>query len=510
MTHLTLRLLGPGVLTAGAKCVRPHSARTLALLAFLVLESGRRHPRSTLVDLLWPDLPEASGRQSLRQALYSLKTLADGRLNDCLQVDSQWVLFSAPVDDSSIDIDVQRFLSSVRGTSEGDWRAAAVIPYAPLLDGMVVVQAPDYEAWLLAARDRLRALALQNLVRLVTGHVGNEWGAAARHADTLCELDALSEIASQYLMRIFAAQGQAHSVDAEWTRLCGRPLPAGALRRQGAEPPVPRPAVTARAVDAPPSTGMPGATREAEAMVWAGQAAERVFAFNQAADLYDRALRVMKRDMETPVQRVDVLLRREAVLERLGRRADQAAVLDEAMSIAQSLADPARVAIVCLRRAGVLAYQRHHEQARAAAERALQIFRDLEDAPGEAEALRELGFMHWHAEDHTDALQRTREALDLHRRIGDVTGEATALHNLAEIHRSLGSPVQASQWFEQAMRLHWAARNPAGEILSLFGWANALRQAGDATGSKELEPHCVSSRVRCAVHRVRLPKGRWM
>ena len=50
------------------------------------------------------------------------------RLNDCLQVDSQWVLFSAPVDDSSIDIDVQRFLSSVRGTSEGDWRAAAVIP----------------------------------------------------------------------------------------------------------------------------------------------------------------------------------------------------------------------------------------------------------------------------------------------------------------------------------------------------------------------------------------------
>ena len=179
MTHLTLRLLGPGVLTAGAKCVRPHSARTLALLAFLVLESGRRHPRSTLVDLLWPDLPEASGRQSLRQALYSLKTLADGRLNDCLQVDSQWVLFSAPVDDSSIDIDVQRFLSSVRGTSEGDWRAAAVIPYAPLLDGMVVVQAPDYEAWLLAARDRLRALALQNLVREMEWRYGIEHGVAA-------------------------------------------------------------------------------------------------------------------------------------------------------------------------------------------------------------------------------------------------------------------------------------------------------------------------------------------
>lgn len=499
MTQLTVRLLGPGMLMADVTVVRTHSARTLALLAYLVLESGRRHPRATLVELLWPDLPEASGRQSLRQALYSLKTLAGGRLNDCLQVDPQWLLFDAPAHDSPVDIDVQRFLTAVRSTSEADWRAAAAIRSAPLLDGMGVVPGPAFEAWLRAARDRLSALALHNLGRLVTGHMArNEWEEAACHANAMCELDTTSEVASQFLMRIFAAQGQAQSVDAEWARLCARlsqllgvePSAAsvalyGTLRKHSAHVPPPRPMVASSAVDTEPTIVVPGAAGGAEAMVWAGQAAERVFAFNQAADLYDRAFRVMTRDRAAPAQRVDVLLRREAMLERLGRRADQSAVIDQAMSIAQELGDSARVAIVCLRSAGVFAYQRRHEQARAAAERALRIFRDLDDAPGEAEALRELGFMHWHAERHADALQRTREALDLHRRIGDVVGEATALHNLAEIHRGLGSPGQASQWFEQAMRLHWATRNAVGEILSLFGWASALRQAGDVNGSRE-------------------------
>ena len=497
MTALTLRLMGPGVLIAGDMVVRTHSARTLALLAYLVVESGRRHPRTALVDLLWPDLPEASGRQSLRQSLYSLNTVAGGHLKDCLQVDPKWVLFRAPPVDSPIDIDVQRFLAGVRSDQEADWRAAAAIPNAPLLDGHAAVPGPAHEAWLLAARARLGALAQQNLGRLVIGHMArHEWEAAARHARALCELEPTSETASQYLLRVLAAQGLPHAVDAEWSRLCGQ-LSQGlgvepsaestalyrSLRPHAATPPAPGPVAAPAPGGAAAGQPTAGGARDAEAMVWAGQAAERVFAFGHAADLYDRALRVMARGQALPAQRVDVLMRREAVLERLGRRDEQSALIDEAMAIAQGLADPARMALVLLRRAGVCAYQRRHDEARAAAEQALQLFRGLGDAPGEAEALRELGFLHWHAEHHADALLRTREALDLHRRIGDATGEATALHNLAEIHRGLGSPGQAGQWFEQAMRLHWAAGNPAGEILSLFGWAQALRQAGDPAGA---------------------------
>lgn len=466
-----------------------------------MLEPGRRHARATLVDLLWPDLPETSGRQSLRQALYSLKTVGGGRLNPCLQVDPGWVLFEAPAQDSPVDIDVHRFLCAAHGETETHWLAAAAIHIAPLLDGVVAVPGPDHQAWLLAARDRLRALALQNLGRLAAAHMArSQWPQAARFAGAMCELDSTSEVASQYLLRIFAAQGLVQSVDAEWARLCAQlsqdlgVAPGAesqalyrALRQPTATPPEPRPAPApqaVQAVQAAPTTSMPAVAREAEAMVWAGQAAERVFAFDQAADLYDRALRVMACDSAASAPLVDMLLRREAMLERLGRRAEQSALIDQAMAIAQGLGDPARVATVCLRRASVATYRRRHDDAQAAAELALQTFRELGDAPGQAEALRELGFVHWHAEQHAQALARTREALELHRHIGDVTGEATALHNLAEIHRGLGSPGQASRLFEQAMQLHWAARNPVGEIMSLFGWAQALRQSGDLDGCK--------------------------
>ncbi|MEO6407410.1 MAG: tetratricopeptide repeat protein [Burkholderiaceae bacterium] len=488
MAHLTLQLFGPGVLKLAGAVVHTHSAKTLALLAFLVLEPRRPHLRAHLVELLWHDVPETAGRQSLRQALYSLRTVAGGRLNDCLRVDKRCVQFEAPAEDAPIDIDVPRFLAAVRSTDENDWREATTLQQAPLLDGGRFAPGSAYEGWLVMMRDRLRALAMQNLERLIVSHLArDDWAAAAGFAETMCQFDTTSEAASRYLLRIFARQGQTHALDAEWARLCGelsQKLGVGpsaqmvdlhrALRERGA------------GLSARPKRIMLDATGEADAMVRAGQAAERVFAFSHAADLYDRALRVIRRHMPESAQRcVDVLLSLEGALERLGRRADQASAIDEAMSIARDLNDAPRVAILHLRRAGVCAYLRRHQEARAAAEHALKIFRDVDDGPGEAEALRELGFVHWHAEDHSEALQRTREALELHRRIGDVTGEATALHNLAEIHRGLGSPRQAAQWFEQAMRLHWAARNPGGEILSLFGWANALRQAGDLAGSTE-------------------------
>ena len=127
MTPLTLRLFGPGVLAADGAVVRTHSARTLALLCFLVLEPDRPHARSTLADLLWEGLPEASSRQGLRQALYSLRTVAGGSLSGCLQVDPEWVQFTSPGCDAPVDIDVHRFLAAVHGKDERQWREASTL-----------------------------------------------------------------------------------------------------------------------------------------------------------------------------------------------------------------------------------------------------------------------------------------------------------------------------------------------------------------------------------------------
>lgn len=494
MPRLSLRLLGPGQLAADGGVVRAHSVRTFALLTFLVLEADRPHSRTGLADLLWGGLPEASRRQSLRQALYSLRTIAGGALSSCIHVDLECVQFNSQVEDVPIDIDVCRFLAAVRSPDEKQWREAAAVYNAPLLEGKNFEDCAAYETWLSRARERLHALGMQNLDRLVVGNMArSEWDAAIAFAKAMHELDPTSEAASQYLMRILAEKREPHAIDAEWTRLRGLLMqelgiePTAetaelyrALRRRGAGP--------LGSTSATPGItgGMRPTAAEVEAIVRAGQAAERVYAFSQAADLYDRALELMKRFELAPAERkVDVLLLREGALERLGRRAEQEVAIDEALAVAEGLADASLVAAVLLRRASVCTYLGRYGEACSAAERALLIYREMSDPLGEAEALRELGFVHWHAEDYPAALLHARKALALHRRAGDIAGEATSLHNLAEIYRGLGSPLQAMQWFEQALKLHWAARNHGGEVLSLFGWAHALRQTSDLPGSTQ-------------------------
>lgn len=490
MAHLSLHLLGPGVLALDGQALRPHSAKTLALLAFLVLESDRPHPRERLAALLWERLPEASARQGLRQALYSLKQLAGGRLQASLDASHDWVRFTPG---AGIEVDVHRFLDGVRAADIDQWRAAAALYRAPLLDGRAFDDCEAYGQWLAAARERLHAMATHNLERLVGDRIAQaDLDAARHHAEALRDLDPASEAAARHLFRVHAARNDPQAIDAEWARL------RGLLQREfGAEPS--RETVELRralregggpvAVSTWPAT--PGRVRpplrdpkEAEPFVRAARAAEGVYAFSQAADLHDRALRVLEQAGPTASRRrCEVLLLKEAALERLGRRAEQAETIGQVLSIAEGLGDDALVASVLLRRAGACAYLGRYDEARAAAERALAIHRGIGDQPGEAEALRELGFVHWHAQAHGAALQCARDALALHRRLGDVAGEATALHNLAEIHRDLGSPRQAIDWYEQALQLHWAARSHHGEILSLFGMAHALQQAGDLPGS---------------------------
>ncbi len=333
MAPLTLRLFGPGVLTAHGTIVRTHSARTLALLCYLILEPDRQHFRSTLADLLWEGLPEVSARQSLRQSLYSIRTVAEGRLSGCLVIDPDWVQFALHNGDAPVDIDVHRFLVAAHGTDEERWREAANLYKAPLLEGRGFGNCSAFTAWLSAQRERLHALAMQNLDRLVVAFMTrSEWEAAIGFTEVMRQVEPTSEAAAQYRLRIFAARDEPHAMDAEWVRLAGllsRELgiePSAetsqlyrSLRRRNAGFQSPAPTATARTSVEDPDRVTPHAAVEIEPIVRAGQAAERVFAFSQAADLYQRALVLIQRfSVASPQRHVDVLLLREAALERLG------------------------------------------------------------------------------------------------------------------------------------------------------------------------------------------------
>jgi DNA-binding SARP family transcriptional activator/tetratricopeptide (TPR) repeat protein len=239
----------------------------------------------------------------------------------------------------------------------------------------------------------------------------------------------------------------------------------------------------------------------------AAQQAEELFAYSHAADLYGRALTLQAIYLaEDPAARFDLLLAREAVLDRQGRRAEQGNDVAELVELAETLRDARRLAVACVRQAGFFTCSGQYAEARRSGEQALVLYRQADDKAGEAQALRELGFLHWSAGDYGTALTYAREALALHRRQADVDGEATALHNLAEIYRGLGSPRQALARYEAALNLHWARQDRRRQGLTLYGMAHALRQLGDSNQAlaryQEALDHCRAAGDRLMTSRV--------
>src|SRR3954447_2612729 len=74
MAHLSLTMLGPFEVMLDAEPVTGFvSAKVRALLAYLAVEAHRSHQRDLVAELLWPDHPPQVARDSLRQALSTLR-----------------------------------------------------------------------------------------------------------------------------------------------------------------------------------------------------------------------------------------------------------------------------------------------------------------------------------------------------------------------------------------------------------------------------------------------------
>ena len=180
------------------------SKKAQALLAYLSVHPGQPHARDKLSALLWPDVDDTQARQSLRQALLSLRRAIDPVERKALRLEGDTVTLEPKV----VRVDVATFANLVaRGTTDALEEAAGLYR-GDLLEHLVVAAEP-FEEWLVAERERLRELAQEALAKLLAKQAtAASAEPAIRTALRLLKIDPLQEAVHRALMRLYVRQGR--------------------------------------------------------------------------------------------------------------------------------------------------------------------------------------------------------------------------------------------------------------------------------------------------------------
>ncbi len=228
MRHLVISLLGGFRATLDDMPVtRFRSARVQALLVFLILESQRAHSREALATLFWPDEPDTTAKQNLRQALYQLRQL----LGEAAQPDSEtpatsFLLISRdtvqfnPASDPILDVtDFEAHLAHKRYTN-------AIALYQGELLAALASSSEAFEEWLTVRRERLHMQMLDACTQLTTQALTrNDYANAQDYARRQLALEPWREQAHRQLMLALAASGERAAALAQY-EICHRVLAA--------------------------------------------------------------------------------------------------------------------------------------------------------------------------------------------------------------------------------------------------------------------------------------------
>src|SRR5215212_10125150 len=178
-----ISLLGHPVVGFGGRVLRFRIKKALALLCYLAAEGDSR-PRRELAELLWPQSDERHARTALRSALANLrKTLGEDHAHDEEESqESRFLLADGDllgVEPRGIDLDLRTLESAVElvrseasGSSPGGSRGVGAAGRRDLIEhleealgvyrgefmeGFSLEDAPEFELWLEAERERWRA-----------------------------------------------------------------------------------------------------------------------------------------------------------------------------------------------------------------------------------------------------------------------------------------------------------------------------------------------------------------
>ncbi len=195
-----LRLLG------GASLEGPHGPLTgavaqrqrLALLSLLALSPAGFTSRDKLLAVLWPETDSEKARHALSNALYMVrKELGE----DAVEVRGDDLALNG----SLVAVDALQFLAAVK---EGRHEQAVELFLGPLLDGVHLKDAPEFEHWADGERDRFNRAYADTLQNLATkAQAEGEWRAAVGWWRKLAALDPFNAITATSLMAALNAAG---------------------------------------------------------------------------------------------------------------------------------------------------------------------------------------------------------------------------------------------------------------------------------------------------------------
>jgi len=204
---LQLSLLGEQHIAGGGPGTRGHSARTAALVAFLVANAGSPQARQRIAGLFWPESTDAQALTNLRRELHNLRQIL--RDEPSLVVTSRDLCWqdteTCHVDLRIFDIERETALAAAAAGDDPEvlvHGAAALAQYkGDLLPG-------QYEDWLIEARSQLdrECADLCDLLGATLARTGDLAGAAAA-ARRRIQLQPLEEAGYCALMLVQADLG---------------------------------------------------------------------------------------------------------------------------------------------------------------------------------------------------------------------------------------------------------------------------------------------------------------
>ncbi len=202
-----IHLLGGLTLTRGDVPLPPIPNRSArSLLAYLLTYRDRPHTRDLLAGTFWPDLPDATARRRLSQALWQIRKALEP--HPILLTEGNTVQINP---DLPLWLDVAEFESKMQEAGNKAQDDASLLlllaSCASLYRGEFL--AGYYDDWVLAERERLREMFLAVLEQLVTACKGRgEYERALAYGRRLAAEDPWREEAHREVMRLLHLLGR--------------------------------------------------------------------------------------------------------------------------------------------------------------------------------------------------------------------------------------------------------------------------------------------------------------